>query len=133
MLREGHLLTLDYGLPAEQFFTPARAGGTLRAYYRHHPTKEVFEHVGEQDLTAHVNFTALQEGGEAAGLETIDFLAQEKFLTEIARQTWEPGAAFLPWSSDQTRQFQTLTHPEHLGRSFQVLIQARRDRSRKRK
>ena len=124
-LRHGRLLTLDYGLTTEQFFTPSRAGGTLRAYHRHQAGADLLTQPGEQDLTAHVNFTALAAAGEAAGLRTEGRPSQAQFLTRIAEKTWPPDARFGEWTPARSRQFQTLTHPEHLGRPFQVLLQAR--------
>ncbi len=80
---------------------------------------------GEQDLTAHVNFTACQSAGEAAGLATETFQTQARFLTAIAGRIWsDPG--WKAWTPPQVAQFKTLTHPEHLGRPFQVLVQSRR-------
>ena len=125
-LHTGKLLTIDYGFPAEHFFTPERRHGTLRAYHRHHANSDLLAHPGEQDLTAHVNFTALQRAGEAAGLQTEGLYSQERFLTGIAGRTWSPEAHFGEWTSARKRQFQTLTHPEHLGRPFSVLVQKRR-------
>ncbi|MEO8427641.1 MAG: SAM-dependent methyltransferase [Verrucomicrobiota bacterium] len=124
-LKTGHLLTIDYGLNAEEFLNPERKNGTIRAYSRHHSTSDLLRNIGEQDLTAHVNFTALTQAGEEVGLRTAGLLSQEKFLTQIAEQTWQRGAPFRKWSPEDVRQFQTLTHPEHLGRSFRVLIQSR--------
>jgi len=124
-LRHGKLLTLDYGFDAEQFFLPERAQGTLRAYSRHRVGDDVLAEPGEKDLTAHVNFTQLQRAGESAGLQTTPLLNQAQFLTAIARQTWEKPDAFDKWTPLMFREFQTLTHPEHLGRPFRVLIQAR--------
>jgi SAM-dependent MidA family methyltransferase len=123
-LERGWLLTLDYGLTAEQFISPERAEGTLRAYHRHQPSADLLASPGEQDLTAHVNLTALQEAGESAGLTTEGVFSQGKFLTRIAQTTWrdEPGSA--AWTPARARQLQTLTHPEHLGR-FKLLIQTR--------
>ena len=124
-LNHGHLLTFDYGFSEEQFFLPGRAAGTLRAYRQHHAASDVLADPGEQDLTAHVNFTPLQTAGEAVGLKTTAFVSQAKFLTEIARQTWRAGAPFAAWSPARVRQFQSLTHPDHLGRAFQVLVQSK--------
>ncbi len=124
VLKQGKLLTLDYGLSTEEFFTPQRANGTLRAYQRHHLADDVLANPGEQDLTAHVNFTAIQRSGEAAGLKTEMFASQAQFLTGIAQRAWREGSDFGPWMRDHTRQFQTLTHPDHLGRSFRVLLQS---------
>ena len=125
LLRQGKLLTLDYGLMAEDFFVPHRAQGTLRAYHRHRPSSDVLANVGEQDITAHVNFTAIQSVGETAGLETEAFVSQAQFLTGIAQRAWQEGRGFSPPTPGQTRQLQTLIHPEHLGRAFRVLVQSR--------
>jgi SAM-dependent MidA family methyltransferase len=125
LLQHGKLLTLDYGLSAEDFFSPQRANGTLRAYRRHQLADDVLANAGEQDLTAHVNFTAIQQAGAAAGLKTESFLTQARFLTAIAQRAWKTENNFDTWTQDCTRQFQTLTHPNHLGRAFQVLVQSR--------
>lgn len=125
VLKRGRLLAIDYGLNAEEFFTPERREGTLRAYYRHQVSNDLLVRPGEQDLTAHVNFTALQNVGEAAGLSTEAMMTQAKFLTQIAERTWKRAEVFGEWNSNRARQFQTLTHPEHLGRPFRVLVQSR--------
>jgi SAM-dependent MidA family methyltransferase len=124
-LAEGKLLTIDYGLSAEEFLMPQRREGTLRAHRRHQSSGDVLADPGEQDITAHVNFTAIRAAGESAGLTTDAFLTQAQFLTAIAARTWEDKASFGQWTPERTRQFHTLTHPEHLGRSFRVLVQSR--------
>ena len=123
-LERGKLLTIDYGLEAEEFFAPDRKEGTLRAYHRHQLTPNVLANPGEQDITAHVNFTALQAAGTSAGLKTDTFATQAQFLTAIAAQIWKDETLHDKWSSECVRQFQTLTHPEHLGRAFKVLLQS---------
>jgi SAM-dependent MidA family methyltransferase len=125
VLKKGKLLTIDYGLTTEEFFTPERKDGTLRAYRAHHSGNDVLANPGEQDMTAHVNFSAIQSVGEATGLKTDSFMSQAKFLTGIAEQTWKRPENFGEWTAARTRQFQTLTHPEHLGRPFRVLVQSR--------
>jgi SAM-dependent MidA family methyltransferase len=124
-LRRGKLLTVDYGLTDGEWFQPGRAQGTLRAFTRHHASADLLSQPGEQDLTAHVNFSALMEAGRAAGLRTEGLAPQSKFLTEILARTRLAPESFEPWSEKSTRQFQTLAHPEHLGHKFQVLVQAR--------
>ena len=123
-LRHGKLLTLDYGLSALDFFSPSRASGTLRAYAQHRSSTDLLATPGQQDLTAHVNFTALQAAGETAGLETGGRNTQSRFLTAIAAHAWSVTGP--PTDPAVPRQFQTLTHPDHLGRSFSVLLQSRR-------
>lgn len=120
----GKLMTADYGLAAEEFFLPSRKNGTLRGYHRHRFADDLLANPGEQDLTAHVNFSAVQRAGEEAGLKTEFFSAQAKFLTRILERTLK-DTRFSEWTPARTRQFQTLTHPEHLGRAFQVLVQSR--------
>lgn len=124
-LEGGKLLTIDYGLTAEEFFMPERKESTLRAHRRHQSSGDVLADPGEQDITAHVNFTAIRAAGESAGLTTDAFLTQAQFLTAIAARTWKDKRSFGPWTPERTRQFHTLTHPEHLGRSFRVLLQSR--------
>jgi SAM-dependent MidA family methyltransferase len=124
-LRAGRLLTFDYGLTVEELLRPERASGTMRAYYKHHLSDDLLTNVGEQDLTAHVNFSSLRHAGEVGGLRDEVFTTQAQFLTRIAEATWRSPGAFPEWSPTRRRQFQTLTHPEHLGRAFQVLVQSR--------
>jgi SAM-dependent MidA family methyltransferase len=115
-------------------FSPARPHGTLRAYFRHHASDDLLANVGEQDLTAHVNFSAIQKVGQEAGLSTESFQTQAQFLTKIlarASKDNSPGGLVASkgsqdgWTPARARQFQTLTHPEHLGRAFRVLVQAK--------
>jgi SAM-dependent MidA family methyltransferase len=123
VLQCGKLLAIDYGLTADEMFLPVRTCGTLRAYFRHHVTDDILANPGEQDLTAHVNFSAIQKTGEEAGLKTEMFSTQTKFLTQILKKTLKEKS--FEWNTNRTRQFQTLTHPEHLGRAFRVLVQSR--------
>ncbi len=126
-LGRGKLLAIDYGLTADELFVPERTGGTLRAYFRHHATDDLLANPGEQDLTAHVNFTAIQTAGEAAGLKTERFESQSKFLTQTLEKIANGGMESWDWTPQRARQFQTLTHPEHLGRAFRVLVQSRKE------
>jgi SAM-dependent MidA family methyltransferase len=118
----GRLLTFDYGLRGEDFFTPERSKGTLRAYRAHRLCPDVLADPGAQDLTAHVNFSSLQTAGEAAGLRTEGCWPQGVFLTRLVQTDSAASAISTP---AQARQFQTLTHPEHLGARFRVLVQSR--------
>lgn len=122
-LRLGWLMTIDYGFTAEECFHPRRATGTLRAYHRHRLVSDPLLRPGEQDLTAHVVFTALQRAGEAAGLRTVLWQRQESFLIGIAERWAARAGGQLPWEPARLRQFHTLIHPEHLGRAFQVFVQ----------
>ena len=124
-LRRGHLVAIDYGLTREQLLAPHRAQGTLRAYSQHHQNADLLASPGEQDLTAHVDFTAIQNAGLAAGLSTLHFQPQGVFLTETLKmiQQRDPSSDLL--GPARRKQWQALTHPSHFGRSFSVLVQER--------
>jgi SAM-dependent MidA family methyltransferase len=119
---EGWLLTLDYGLEIEEILSPLRSRGTLRSYRQHRLCEDVLADPGERDITAHVNFSALIAAGEERGLKTLGISSQAQFLTLCSAILLRerPEA----WNPKSSRQLQTLTHPEHLGRAFRVLIQA---------
>ncbi len=121
----GKLITIDYGLTAEEFLRPERKEGTLRGYCQHRLASDVLANPGQHDITAQVNFSAIRAAGESVGLRTNAFLPQAQFLTRIAARIWNDEDSFGKWTPERTRQFQTLTHPEHLGRSFRVLVQER--------
>jgi SAM-dependent MidA family methyltransferase len=124
-LQHGKLMAIDYGLTDEEWFRPERMHGTVRAFRHHHHSEDVLSDPGEQDLTAHVNFTRVQRAGEKAGLKTEALIPQGRFLTSLAARAWSDPPSFGQWTAQRTRQFQTLIHPEHLGRAFRVLIQSR--------
>ncbi len=124
-LAHGKLLTFDYGLTDPEWIRPERSGGTLRTYVHHHRGGDLLDNPGHCDITAHINFSAIEAAGRAAGLATEGLMEQGKFLTQILAQTQAEPGAFDTWTPARTRQFQTLTHPDHLGRAFRVLIQSR--------
>jgi SAM-dependent MidA family methyltransferase len=125
VLNRGQLLTFDYGLMAEEMLAPERKHGTLRSYHQHQSGWDILEKPGEQDLTAHINFQAIQEVGELAGLRTQTVSTQEQFLTSLFAQACKVERSFNEWDSKHIRQFQTLVHPDHLGRRYRVLLQTR--------
>jgi len=101
--------------------------GTLLAYQNHRASEVFYSSPGEQDLTAHVNFTALELWGKRAGLETAGFTSQTAFLLALGRPNefadlYDEGQT----EAEQIRarlQLKTLIHPEGMGERFQVLIQ----------
>ncbi|MGL5058693.1 MAG: class I SAM-dependent methyltransferase [Microcoleus sp.] len=82
-LQRGYLLTIDYGHPAHRYYNPRRREGTLQCYYRHRYHSNPYINVGRQDLTAHVDFTALEKQGELCGLEVVGFTQQAWFLMAL--------------------------------------------------
>jgi SAM-dependent MidA family methyltransferase len=124
-LRAGRLVTFDYGFGADEWLRPERIHGTLRGYRRHRMVDDVLAEPGSTDLTAHVDFGRMQVIGEELGLVTEWFGGQDRFLSRLMTETLETDSGFGAWSLSRVRQFQTLTHPQHLGRAFRVLVQSR--------
>jgi len=79
-LRQGVVLVVDYGLPASELYAPSRTAGTLVAYLGHRAHGDPFRSVGRQDLTAHVDLTALEAAAAAAGLDRLGDTTQAEFL-----------------------------------------------------
>jgi SAM-dependent MidA family methyltransferase len=126
-LERGYVLTIDYGHPAAELFDERHMRGTLLAYQNHRASEEFYGSPGEQDLTAHVNFTALESWGKRSGLETAGFTSQTAFLLALGQgndfaDLYDEGQT----EADRTKarlQLKTLIHPEGMGERFQVLIQ----------
>ena len=125
-LRRGYVVTIDYGYPASLYYAPFRPDGTLTCFHKHRSDDEVLRGPGEQDLTAHVDFTALARSGEAAGLTTLAFIDQQRFFMGVAHDELSGAAAFSGRPAGaQSRAWQILTHPEHMGTRFHVLVQGK--------
>jgi len=124
-LRRGCLVAIDYGGEVKDLLIPERTQGTARAYFQHSVSSDLLERPGLQDLTAHVNFTALERSGNDAGLRTEILSSQERFLTRVLA-SWAKLHPHTPgWSDQQKAQIRTLIHPNHFGTAFKVLVQSR--------
>ena len=82
-LLKGYVLTIDYGYQAARYYNPVRREGTLQCYYQHHRNNDPYWNVGRQDITAHVDFTALEKQGNLSELETLGFTQQGLFLMAL--------------------------------------------------
>ncbi len=82
-LHQGFILTIDYGYPAQRYYNPARRSGTLQCYYQHRHHNDPYINIGRQDLTAHVDFTALEKQGILSGLEVVGSTQQALFLMAL--------------------------------------------------
>ena len=126
-LGQGTALLIDYGMSAAEYYAPSRRDGTLQAYAKHQRSSDLLAQPGQQDLTAHVNFTSLQAQAEEVGFEIVQLTDQHHFLTHMARNTLLEMEARCadngPTPSDAKwlRQFQQLSHPTTMGRQFKVL------------
>ncbi|MCU0534907.1 MAG: class I SAM-dependent methyltransferase [Hydrococcus sp. Prado102] len=82
-LKRGYLLTIDYGYNAQRYYNPQRNRGTLQCYYQHRRHNDPYINIGTQDITTHVNFTALEHYGELCGLHKVEFTQQGLFLMAL--------------------------------------------------
>jgi SAM-dependent MidA family methyltransferase len=118
-LESGLMLWADYGFARPDYYHPDRRAGTLRTFSKHHADENPLANPGGADLTAHVDFTAVVEAAMALGGRATVFQNQGAWLTEVARD-WLLEQEGRPHPSGM-REFQTLTHPAHLGGSFHFL------------
>ncbi|MEH2177045.1 class I SAM-dependent methyltransferase [Nostoc sp.] len=82
-LQHGYVLTIDYGYPARRYYNPRRSQGTLQCYYHHRFHDNPYINIGRQDITAHVDFTALERWGEKYNLKNVGFIQQGLFLMAL--------------------------------------------------
>lgn len=126
-LGRGHVLTIDYGYPADVYYRPDRRTGTFLCYHEHKVSEDRYARVGLQDLTAHVDFTSLARAGREAGLEPVGFTDQAHFLTGLGvgrlmeRVLERDGGD--PERSDEFQALRRLMDPQGMGRAFKVLVQ----------
>ena len=128
-LERGFVVTIDYGHEAGELFDAHHMAGTLLAYAGHRASEEFYAAPGRQDLTAHVNFTALRLWGERSGLQTLGMVSQTAFLLAQGQgndfaDLYEEGMSEAGRAKARL-QLKTLIFPEGMGERFQVLIQAK--------
>jgi len=126
-LRKGFVLTIDYGYLSRDLYAPNRREGTLLCYHQHRISENPYERLGEQDITAHVNFTSLIKKGEEVGLRFTGLVPQYQFLIGLAMlqemESLERGMSTM--DAFQLRlSLKHLIEPEiGMGEVFKVLIQ----------
>ena len=122
-LQSGVILMIDYGFGASEYYHPQRSQGTLMCHYRHHAHADPFYLPGLQDITAHVDFSAVTQSGLSHGLELLGYTTQANFLincgiTEILGKTpAENTKAYFPLAA----QAQKLLSPAEMGEVFKVV------------
>ncbi len=126
-LKRGYVVTVDYGAEAEELYSSVeREQGTLRSFHQHAFIADLLASPGEHDLTSTINWTAVRMAGETAGLKTVQFARQDKFLLEaglldqLALQSQQAGEAEKIRLSTAARE---MILPDGMAASFQVLVQ----------
>jgi SAM-dependent MidA family methyltransferase len=126
-LQRGFIVTIDYGQEAVDLYDAHHMAGTVLAYTNHRASEKFYAAPGLQDLTAHVNFTALQRWGERVGLEPLGLVPQTAFLLALGKgnefsDLYDDGMD----ETERVRarlQLKTLIYPEGMGERYRVLIQ----------
>ncbi len=129
-IERGFAITIDYGYPVEELYAPCRRAGTLMCYHRHQADDNPYDLVGEKDITAHVDFTALQKAGSEVGLDTLWFGEQYRFL--LALGFFEELVRLEAVATDEKEAralrltLKNLIMPEAgMGETFKVLVQGK--------
>ena len=126
-LERGAILVIDYGFPGREFFHPQRSMGTLACHYRHHVHGDPFFVPGLQDITAHVDFSALGRAAAEAGLKVLGYASQAQFLVNcgitdlLAEENPADAKRYLPAAAAA----QKLLSPAEMGELFKVLAVGR--------
>lgn len=131
-LKRGYVLTIDYGHTAQRYYNPQRTAGTLQCYNRHRHHSDPFHDVGRQDITAHVDFTALINQGIRHGLKPLGQCPQGLFLMALGlgdrldalRSITAVDGPTLQAAIQRRNDLQSLINPIGLGQ-FQVLVQGK--------
>ncbi|KIL41732.1 hypothetical protein SD70_05010 [Gordoniibacillus kamchatkensis] len=124
-LRRGRLLVIDYGDVSAELYAPHRMRGTLLGYSRHVAAERPYERVGGQDLTAHVNFSACERAGIAAGATRSELLTQREFLLRHgALQLLQEGGYGDPFGpvARRNRAVRQLLLSDNMSELFKVLM-----------
>jgi SAM-dependent MidA family methyltransferase len=127
VLEKGVALFVDYGFPQKEYYHSQRREGTLMCHYRHHAHSDPFFLPGLQDITSHVDFSAVAAAGRAGGLELVGYTSQAQFLVNcgitdvMSRTPAEDGTKFLPLANQANR----LMNPAEMGELFKVIALAR--------
>ncbi len=126
-LESGAIFVIDYGFPRAEYYHPQRSMGTLMCHHRHRSHGDVFLEPGAQDITAHVDFSALAGAAREAGLEVLGYATQAQFLVNcgitdvLAEANAENALHYAPIAA----QAQKLLSPAEMGELFKVLAVGR--------
>ncbi len=117
----GTIFIADYGLDAEEFYADSRVSGTIRRYRQHQMDGQILANLGQCDLTTHINFTRLIDEALRHGLTQREYDLQGRLLGRMAMK-WIQSLEGRPPDAATMRQFNSLTHPALMGKSFRCLV-----------
>ena len=129
ILHEGFVITIDYGYTAKEYYDEERSKGALLCYHKHRMNENPYENIGEQDITAHVNFSSLKKWGEEIGLKTIGYCPQGTYLIslgidEVITEIYGNSSEY----PSEILKIKNLILPQGMGESHKVMIQYKGER-----
>lgn len=126
-IERGALMLIDYGYPRREYYHPQRRDGTLLCHHRHRAHSDPYVHLGQQDITAHVDFTGIAEAALAAGLDLLGFTTQAGYLlaSGVLEMTQIRPADDALAAINFRQNIKRLLLPGQMGELFKVLIAGR--------
>jgi SAM-dependent MidA family methyltransferase len=121
MINQGAVLLIDYGFPRHEYYHPDRNQGTLMCHYKHHSHPSPLLHPGEQDITAHVDFTHVAEAGQQAGFHIAGYTNQASFLLANGLLSLVHDIENEPEQFQAKQAIKQLTQPSEMGELFKVI------------
>jgi len=121
VLDAGLILVMDYGYPGAEYYHYERSDGTLMCHYQHRAHMDPFLYPGLQDLTTHVDFSAVAAAGQLAGLDIAGFTSQEAFLLSIGVLDLVVHESSGPVAPKLSAELKQLTLSSEMGESFKAL------------
>ncbi len=118
LLQKGYILIFDYGFEAEEYYVPFRNRGTLMCYFRHTMNENPYLNLGQQDITCHVNYSALKKWAQEAGFTIETFTTQSKFLLSLC----DERLLMKLHKEGLIDKFKRLILPQGMGETHKVLI-----------
>jgi SAM-dependent MidA family methyltransferase len=122
VLRKGAMITIDYGHTGSDYYEANRKDGTLLCYYQHTVSTNPYTRVGEQDMTAHVNFSALAKAGNECGLSSVGFTTLANWLMGLGVEEFAQDE---DTESKEVQALSQLLRPNGMGTTFKVLVQTK--------
>lgn len=122
-LKEGFIITIDYGYTKDDYYSEERNRGTLLCYHKHQISEDPYKNIGEQDITSHVNFSSLKKWGDEIGIKTLGFCPQGTYLVslgldEVIEELYGGDHDFF-----EIAKIKGLILPQGMGQSHNVMIQ----------
>ncbi len=118
-LKKGYVISVDYGYQKEELIQHSKSQGTIRCYYQHQINREPYTRIGQQDITADVNFSVLNYWGSRSGFEFAGYVSQGRFLRALGLVPYIAGQK----DTEENKRFAVNTLLNQMGNKFKVFIQ----------